>query len=143
MKNIVVVFLGIVLSLSAFSQTTGDTIISNNISKLKIKVLYFHITNRCHTCYSIEENLRKTIFENFKPQLDNGIIDLYIVNCEAPENKELAKKYDAYGATLAVTLYENGKEIKSEDLSNWAFQKVNKPEIFISELKDKINEFIK
>lgn len=143
MKKLAVIFLSMALSLSVFSQKTGDTIISNNASKLKVRVLYFHITNRCHTCYSIEENLRKTLFDNFKPQIDNGIIDLYIVNCEAPENKELAKKYDAYGATLAVTLFENDKEIKSEDLSNWAFQKVNKPEIFISELKDKINEFLK
>ena len=143
MKNIAVIFLCMVLSFSAFSQKTGDTIISNNPSILKVKVLYFHITNRCNTCYSIEENLRITVFENFKSQLDSGTIDLYIVNCEAPENKELARKYDAYGATLAVTIYENGKEIRSEDLSNWAFQKVHKPEIFISELKDKINELIK
>lgn len=136
-------FIAIILSFSAFSQTIGDTVIANNAAKLKVKVLYFHITNRCNTCISIETNVRKTIFDNFKSQLDNGEVDLYIVNCELPANKVLAEKYNAYGATFALTTYKNGKENETEDLSNWAFQKVHKPEIFISELKEKINKQLK
>ncbi|MCX6257139.1 MAG: nitrophenyl compound nitroreductase subunit ArsF family protein [Bacteroidia bacterium] len=129
--------------LLTFGQKLGDTIISNDSTKLRVKVLYFHITDRCNTCKSIEANLRKTIFENFQFQLDNGTLGLSIQNCELPRNAALVKKYDAYGATLAVTLYKNGKELQSEDLSNWAFQKVPKPEVFIAELKSKINELLK
>ncbi len=143
MKKLAVISLLLLISLNIFSQKSSDTIISNNLQNLKLKVLYFHITNRCNTCFSIEKYVRQTIDSNFANQLEQGIIDLYVLNCDLPENQELVKKYEAYGATLAITPYINGKEGKSEDLSNWAFQKVHKPEIFMEELKTKINELIK
>ena len=143
MKKISAIAILFIVSLQVFCQRSADTVISNNPNNLKLKVFYFHITNRCHTCYSIEANIRKTLTDYFKNKVDTGIIDLYILNCELPENKFLVKKYDAYGATLALTPYQNGYEMKTEDLTGWAFQKASKPEIFISELKIKIEENIK
>lgn len=143
MKKLSIIFISLMLSLNSFSQQTGDTIISNSTANLKLKVFYFHITNRCNTCISIETNVRKTIFENYKTQIDSGLINLYILNCELPENLDLVKKYEAYGATLAITPYKKGVELKTEDLSNWAFKTVHDPDVFISELKKKINEQIK
>ncbi len=133
---------GLFISGFAFSQGNGDTIISNNPENLKVKVLYFHITHRCNTCMAIEENVRKTLFENFREQIDKGIIDLYILNCELPENQELVEKYGAYGSTLAITTYKDGSESITEDLSNWSFQKVHKPAVFNSELVEKINKLL-
>jgi len=143
MKKLAIISVLLIISLNIFAQKSNDTIISNNPQNLKLKVLYFHITNRCNTCISIEKYVRQTIDSNFANQLELGIIDLYVTNCDLPENQELVKKYEAYGATLAITPYINGKEGKSEDLSNWAFQKVHKPEVFMEELKSKINESIK
>jgi C4-dicarboxylate transporter len=142
MKKLIVIFAAIALSLQAFSQQSGDTVIANNPQNLKLKVYYFHITNRCTTCRGIEANVRKTLNDHFLNQLETGVIDLYIVNCELPENKELAKKYDAYGATLALTTFSRGKEAKIEDLTNWAFQKAHDPTVFIVELKTRIEELI-
>jgi hypothetical protein len=143
MKKLTIISVLLILSFNIFAQKSSDTIISNNPQNLKLKVLYFHITNRCNTCISIEKYVRQTIDSNFANQLELGIIDLYVMNCELPGNQELVKKYEAYGATLAITPYINGKEGKTEDLSNWAFQKVHKPEVFMEELKSKINESIK
>ena len=133
----------ILFSLTTFAQQKGDTIIANNPNNLKLKVLYFHVTNRCATCRSIEANVRKTLNDYFLNKIELGVIDFYVVNCELPENKELAKKYDAYGATLAITSYMNGKEARTEDLSNWAFQKAHDAEVFVAELKAKIEDYIK
>ena len=143
MQKITLLFLGIILSFSAFSQNVGDTIVANNPAKLKVKVLYFHITDRCNTCMSIEKNVRKTVLENFKIQLDNGEVDLYIVNCELPANKTLSEKYNAYGSTFAITTYKDGKELNTEDLSNWAFKKAPLQDVFVSELKDKLTKLLK
>lgn len=143
MKKITLLLLGIILSFSSYSQVVGDTVISNNTANLKVKVLYFHITDRCNTCRSIEINVRKTIFDNFKTQLDSGIVDLYIINCELPANKVLSEKYYAYGSTFAITTYKDGKEATTEDLSNWAFKKAAKQDVFVSELTEKINELLK
>lgn len=143
MKNILFTFAGLFISVLAFSQANGDTIISNAPQNLRVKVLYFHITNRCNTCMAIEENVRKTLFGNFGEQIDKGFIDLYILNCELPENQELVEKYGAYGSTLAITSFKSGTEQETEDLSNWSFKKVNKPSVFNSELVEKINKLLR
>ncbi|HNW98357.1 MAG TPA: nitrophenyl compound nitroreductase subunit ArsF family protein [Bacteroidales bacterium] len=142
MKNIAFIFLGLFFSFQVFAQKDTDTVISNNPQKLKVKLLYFHITNRCNTCRSIEAAVRKTIDENFKTELDSGIIDLYILNCELPENKTISEKYQAYGATLAVTKVVGVKE-KTDDLTNFAFAKIHDEKVFVSELKSKIQELLK
>ena len=143
MRNILLLLTGILLSMQAMAQQDTDTIISNNPQNLKLKVLYFHITHRCNTCRSIEANVRKTIDTHFKSALENGIIDLYIVNCELPENKELSVKYEAYGATLALTTHLNGSEGKTEDLTSWAFKKAHDEGLFVAELSSKIEKLIK
>lgn len=143
MKKLILSFIVIFLTIQGYSQQTGDTIISNNPGNIKVKVLYFHITDRCHTCFSIEANVRKTVYDYFKSALDTGTLALTILNCELPENKAIVKKYSAYGATLALTSYKNGKEVTTVDLTNWAFQKIHKPEEFISELKFKIERLLK
>jgi len=132
----------ILLSSGAEAQTIGDTIISNNIQNLKLKVYYFHVTDRCNTCYSIEKNIKKVLFENYQEELNKGIIDLYVLNCELPKNKDLVEKFSAYGSTTAISVYEYGKEIAIEDLSSWAFKKIYNPELFAKELKEKINSLI-
>ena len=83
--------------------------------------------------------MRKTLFDNFQAKIDSGYIGLSILNCELPENAEIVKKYDAYGATLAVTTYITTVEQKSEDLTNWAFQNIHTPDDFIAGLKEKVN----
>jgi hypothetical protein len=144
MKYLSFILVLALFSLQACAQPKeGDTLISNNPQNLKLRVLYFHITNRCNTCRSIEANVRKTLDENFKNDVETGVIDLFIMNCELPQNQDMVKKYEAYGATLALTGFQNGKEQKTEDLTNWAFQKTHTPEVFISELKSKIEAYIK
>lgn len=143
MKIINVILLTVVISFQAIAQQDNDTIISNNLEKLKVRVLYFHNTNRCHTCRSIEENVRQTINQYFAEQLKEGIIDLYVVNCELAENSKLANKYSAYGSTLVIGIFKKEKEVKSIDISNWAFEKVHTPDIFIKELKEKIDNELK
>jgi len=143
MKKLIILLIITTFSLQLSAQKTGDTIVSNNAQNLKLKVYYFHITNRCNTCTHIELNLRKTIETHFQKELNEGIIDLYILNCENHEYKDLVKKYDAYGSTLALTSFKNGVEQKTEDLSNFAFSKAHNEDVFITELKAKIDENLK
>lgn len=133
----------VLFAMHAQAQLQGDTIISANEENLKVKLLYFHITHRCNTCLSIEANIRKTIEQHFSSELETGVLALYIMNCELPENQELVKKYDAYGATLALTSYTAGRENKTDDITGWAFQKAGNAEKFIAELKSKIEEHLK
>jgi len=144
MKKLIIIALGLFMSMQLFAQQNGDTIISNNPQKVKLRVLYFHIEHRCNTCHSIETYVRKTLFENFQTQIDNGLIDLSIINCEDTLNAAISKKYDAYGATLAITPYDaNGQELKYEDMTGWAFKTIGNSDLFISQLKEKITAYLK
>lgn len=143
MKRLILLTICIFATLQMFAQQNGDTIIANNPQKVKLRVLYFHAEHRCNTCTSIESTLRKALFDNFQSEIDGGVIDLSIINFESPENAEIAKKYDAYGATMAISPYKNGIELKFEDITGWAFKTVGKPDLFIAQLKEKIITYLK
>jgi len=138
MKKTFFLMLALIVSTSLFAQKPQPT-----TNKTKLLVYYFHITNRCNTCRSIETLTTKVLNETYKTELDSGIIIFQSFNVDLPENKELCKKYDAYGATLALTKIENNKETKIDDLTQFAFPKVHTEDIFIKELKEKINEQLK
>lgn len=148
-KNILsIILVGLTMHLAgcqdkAVFTTFADTIISNNPDKLKLEVMYFHITDRCQACYQIEENLRATMFRYFKKQMKRGEIDLYILNCELEENQELVLKYDAFGSALVLTPYYQGTELETEDISAWSFQMSGNKKLFVKELREMIKSHLK
>jgi hypothetical protein len=144
MKKIILLIAISILTSVSYGQTKETVTNSSNINtNLKLQIYYFHLTNRCHTCTSIEAEVRRNLDSLFTNDLNSEVLRFAVLNCEAKENEALARKYDAYGATLAFTVYKDGKELKKIDLSNWAFSKINKPEIFSAEFKQKIEEIIR
>lgn len=112
-------------------------------TKTKLIVYYFHLTNRCHTCSSIETTVVSILNEKYKTELNDETIVFKSINVDDKANETLCKKYEAYGSTLAMTKMKDGKEVRKEDLTNMAFSKINKPDLFTSELIKKINEMLK
>lgn len=137
MKKLTLLILILLLSSIAFGQNIK---VNKNT---KLLVYYFHLTNRCKTCTSIEAATIKTLDEYFKTEIDSGIIIFETFNVEIPDNKILCEKYQAYGATLALTKIEFGKEVNINDLTNFAFSKINLADEFMIGLKKNIDEWIK
>ncbi len=137
MKKILFILFLALTNCTLFAQT------QNLNKKTKLLVYYFHITDRCNTCRSIEAVTTKVLNENYKNELDSEIIVFKTFNVEYPENKYICEKYQAYGATLALTKIEFGAEVKIDDLTNFAFSKIHTEEIFTKGLMDKINEYLK
>jgi len=137
MKVIISILLISLLVSPLFSQTSEPN------KNTKAYLYYFHITNRCATCTKIEATTKKILNEQYAHQIENGTLIFKSFNVELPENKELVKKYEAYGATLALTYIVTGKEAGIEDLTGMAFQKIGNEELFTKELKAKIDEAIK
>ena len=124
----------------AFTQNKTD---KNYSSKPSLDVYYFHITNRCPTCISIESNTKKTLDTYFAKEQKNGTIKLIVLNVDEEKNKAISEKYAAYGSALFLTKKVSGKEITT-DMTNFAFQNSrNRPDKFIEGLKDKIAETLK
>lgn len=118
-----------------------ENVVTEN-PNLKLQIYYFHATNRCPTCNSIEENVKKVIESDYKNELDKGIINFTALNIDEIQNKALAVKYLAYGSALHLVQIDNGNE-RDNDLTDFAFSySRNKPEFFIEGINDTINYFL-
>lgn len=133
-KSLIILFVALV-SFSTFGQNKTKL-------KPKLEIYYFHATNRCPTCISIENNTKKILETNFKKEVEAGTIKLIILDCDDAKNKTLVDKYGAYGSTLVFQ--SNVGKSEKEDLTNFAFSySRNNPDKFKSGLKEKIEKAIK
>lgn len=139
MKKIIVslFILSFLTPFSGQAQAVGSS-----PAKSKVLVYYFHNTNRCKTCNAIEAATRKTVETFYKKESESGALVFKVFNAEEEANAKLAEKYQAYGATLAVTGIKNGKET-IVDLTNMAFSKVNEEPKFQAELRKTIDKQLK
>jgi len=133
MKNAFIAFAALILISTSLSAQSENT---------KLLVYDFHMTIRCHTCATIEQTTIETLDTFYKAQLDSGIIVFKTFDCEMEENAELVKKYSAYGSTLVLTaLLPEGKEV-IVDITDMAFSKIGKKELFVEKLREKIDELL-
>ena len=111
-------------------------------NKAKLLVYDFHMTVRCHTCQTIEETMVELLDEHYKTQLDSGIIVFKSFDCQAEENVELVKKYSAYGSTLVLTGFDKDGNEVINDITDIAFSKIGKKELFVERVSQEIDEML-
>jgi hypothetical protein len=135
----------LILSFIVFMAFSPNLIAqSSNFLVIKplLEVYYFHATNRCPTCLSIEDNTKKTLEAYFAKEIKDGKIKLTILNADESKNKTICEKYEVAGSTLLLVKTANGKETK-DDMTNFAFSySRNQPEKFMAGLKEKIQKLI-
>jgi len=106
------------------SETTNDTV--SKQSKAKLQIYYFHLTNRCITCNSIEANVKSVIESMYSEEIKQGLISFESINIQEKENWEIAEQYETANASLFLTLNtESGQH--TSDLTSQAlcFRKTN------------------
>jgi hypothetical protein len=75
----------------------------------------------------------ETVNTYFADELKSGRISFAHINVDLPENKELAAKYGAAGASLWIGVYENGGFSKEENTNVW--YKINNRSDYMNYLK--------
>ena len=73
-------------------------------------VLLFHNQLRCTMCLNMERHINKLIERNYAKYLDDGRIQLKLVNMNLEENQPFVKKFDLYTASVVLLRFESGKE---------------------------------
>lgn len=106
----------------------------------KIEVINFHATQRCVSCTTLGKYSEQTIYEYFQSELRDGIIEFKAINVDLPENREIAKKYQAVGSSLFINVIYDGQDHIEEDVKVWRI--LNDEQQFKSYLKNKINELL-
>lgn len=121
----------------AQAQTT-ESITKQN----RLEIYCFHGTRQCETCKNMKANTKTTLDNYFSAQLKDSSIVFAIVDVDDAKNEKLAEKFQATGTALMINKVVNGKD-SIIDWSDFAFEKANDNEVFISELKTKINAVLK
>lgn len=105
-------FIGIFFSIHSLqAQNQTDSV-------PKIRIYYFHATNRCATCLACENVCFETLQTEFQKELDLKIIVFKPINIEEEQNKSLVEQYKIQFSTL---LFVDQKG-NVTDLSDKAFE---------------------
>lgn len=108
----------------------------------RLEVYCFHGTRQCETCKNMKANTKKTLDTHFASQLNDSSIVFSIIDVDDEKNEKLAEKFQATGTALMINKVVNGKD-SIIDWSDFAFEKANDNDVFISELKIKIEHLQK
>ncbi len=87
MKNMKILFF-VFLTACTGSGNQSAKVVQEDPDQSKVTIYYFHLTNRCPTCKSVEVNIIATLDNYFLKE--KGEISLKIVNVEEPANKDSA-----------------------------------------------------
>jgi hypothetical protein len=110
----------LILSLLQVSAIQAQTSQNPSNSETLTEVLYFHATGRCSTCLAVDGNTQKYLEENFKTEMQTGIIKFESVDFDETEGKILADKYYVKFSTLLIIKKETPEIIT--DFTNEGFK---------------------
>lgn len=103
----------------------------------RLEVYYFHKTARCSSCKTIGQYVGETMEQKYEKQIEDGLIDFRVLNIDLPENKEIAKKYQASGSSLFMNRIIDGADNIEQDTGVWRY--LNDETKFKNYLENKIN----
>ena len=132
---ILLVFCGILIdNASIKAQDINDTI-------PKVRIFYFHATNRCDACLACENVCYETLQQLFPKELEEKTIVFQAINIDEGQNKPIVDQYKIQFSTL---LFVDQKG-NVTDLSDKAFEtSLNNPlkykEIIQNEVLRLLNE---
>ena len=137
----------IVLLLSLFMMFQLSFVNAQNNLKTsstsKVKVYYFHPTERCPIDQSIEANTRIVMQSFFPKETGNGTITFRVINTDEKANAKIMAKFDINAQALYIVKLEKGKEIQ-KDLTRFAFDYgQSNPGKFKTGLKAEIEKALK
>jgi hypothetical protein len=101
-----------------------------------VEVAYFHRTQRCWSCTEAERLTRLAVADRFAQDLATGRLSLVVADVEAPENAELAARYDAWGSSLYLGIAKAGAEFVFPVTDIWFT--IRDESAFVPSLQDKI-----
>lgn len=130
------------LALLVFAMLISIISIAQNEKQDFIEIYYFHRTERCATCNSIEEGISSTL-ERYKKEISKGDLVFMSLNFEEDKDSEIIKIYEIESPTLLL-IYNNKGEKKFLDLTEEAFSNaLRNPSKFKKTLRKSINRFFR
>ena len=139
---LVVAVVAAVASDSPNLKPSEPALAATNAPGRQVIAYYFHGSFRCPTCYKLEQYSKEAIETNFKDALASGKLEFKVINVEDKGNEHFVNDYQLYTKSLVISLTENGKEVKSKNLTKiWDY--VGNKQKFFDYVTVEINNFLK
>jgi hypothetical protein len=132
MKQLTQITLFLMLMAGAFSCSSQENkkATTQNASSGDIEVYYFHFSNRCVTCRTVESEAKADV-----EALYGGKISFQAINLDEDSSKALAEKLQVSGQTLLIV-----KGDQKIDITNEGFMYArSNPAKFKTIIQDKID----
>lgn len=126
----------------AENETAKAEAVTSVKKQNRLDVYCFHGTRQCETCKNMKANTKTALDKYFAAQLKDSTIVFTIVDVDDEKNEKLAEKFQATGTALMINKVVDGKD-SIIDWSDFAFEKANDNEVFISGLKTRIDAALK
>ncbi len=100
---------------SASKATAAKSEKTPDMQTDKVKVYYFHGTRRCPTCVGIQKSISEAIDDNFKKELEAGMLEFEEVNFEQDANKHYVEQFQIAFSTMIVAAQAGDETIEWEN----------------------------
>ena len=140
------IFMATLLAVFSLSSMSAASFASDQPKKDEVtdyvQVYYFHATNRCKTCTTIEQYSREAVETFFKEQLDNRTVRFELINYDKPDNRHYLQDYQLLYRSLVIVRYKDGKQAAFKNLEKIWQHKSNRDE-FLNYVKTEMEAFLK
>lgn len=104
----------------------------------KVEAYYFHFTNRCITCKTVESEAKLNIETLYPEQVKQGLVSFQSINLDESSSKDIAKKLQVSGQTLLIVKGDQKINITNEGF----MYAVSQPEKFKAVIKEKVDRLM-
>ena len=105
-------------------------------------VYYFHGDIRCANCHKIETYTKEAVDEYFSKEINSGELLFKAVNVDRSQNQHFVKDYQLYTKSVVVSMVENGKEVKYENLQGvWNY--LGDRQRFLDYIRTEVDKYLK
>jgi hypothetical protein len=133
--------LTMILALIAAGALTEIRAVSAQIPSHKIIAYYFHTNTRCSTCKKIEAYSKEAILGGFKTELENGTLELRIVNYEEPQNRHFIKEYKLVTKSLILVYMVDREQLEWTNLK-LVWQLTSNKEAFLNYVRGEVRNYL-
>jgi thiol-disulfide isomerase/thioredoxin len=125
----------------AYGTSPATPPVSDNSSGLadRVEVVYFHRTQRCHTCMYAEEQTCYTLETYFADEMASGKVTFQSINVQDEANADIVEKYNnASYLTLCINTVRGGTDHIEEVTDIWFV--IGNDEAFVEIVKSKVEK---
>ena len=106
--------MGVIPAVAGENNKTASA--SEGNDSTKFIAYYFYNSNRCSSCYRIENWAETAIKENFQQEVQSGKLEWKPVNIDKEKNKHFIQDFNLYTKSLIIVEKNDGKTERWENL---------------------------